>query len=134
LWVDDYEPALSLYKALFGLSGYSVLTASSGFKALDLLKNNHVDAVVTDYEMPGMDGLAVAKAVREMVPGVPVILFSGNPPHSSHLGGVVDGVCDKSDSREKLSALIEKLLCQEYGRALVPAPSVVEEATSQLSA
>src|SRR6476661_1996409 len=64
LWIDDYEPGLALYKAVFEGFGFRVLTASRGRKGLDLAASHHVDAVVVDYEMPEMDGGEVAASLR----------------------------------------------------------------------
>jgi CheY-like chemotaxis protein len=136
LWVDDYEPALTLYKTLFGLSGFSVLTASSGQRALELLKNNCVDAVVTDYEMPGMDGVAVAHSVRRLRPSLPIIMFSGNPEISDRVSNLVDAFCDKGDSRDKLLAVINRLVCQEdheNSASLIAASATLEGAASGLA-
>src|SRR3954464_959254 len=113
LWVDDYEPALALYKTLFGLSGFHVLTASSGKRALELLRNHHVDAVITDYEMPCMDGAALAQSVKQLRLALPVIMFSGSPEVSDQVSNVVDAFCDKGESRNKLLAVINQFVWQE---------------------
>jgi CheY-like chemotaxis protein len=136
LWVDDYEPSLTLYKTLFGLSGFSVLTASTGQRALELLKTNSVDAVVTDYEMPGMDGVAVAHRVRQLRPSLPIIMFSANPEVSGRVSNIVDAFCDKAESREKLLAVINRLVCQEVHQnpaSLIAASATLEEAASGLA-
>jgi len=60
VWIDDYEPGLAVYKAIFETFGFQVLTASGGRSGLDLVASQPVDAVVVDYDMPEMDGEAVA--------------------------------------------------------------------------
>ena len=110
VWIDDYEPVLSLYKKLFELSGFHVLTASAGTAGVELVAKNHVDAVITDYEMPGMDGKAVASSVKRLRPSLPVIMFSGDPTISTQGQDVVDAFCDKGGSREELLAIIHKLI------------------------
>jgi CheY-like chemotaxis protein len=136
LWVDDYEPALTLYKTLFGISGFSVLTASSGQRALELLKNNHVDAVITDYEMPGMDGMAVAHLVRKLRPSLPIIMFSASTEVSDRVSNIVNAFCDKTESRDKLLAVINQLVYQEdqeNSAPLTAASATLEEAASGLA-
>jgi CheY-like chemotaxis protein len=136
LWVDDYEPALTLYKTLFGISGFSVLTASSGQRALELLKNNHVDAVITDYEMPGMDGMAVAHLVRKLRPSLPIIMFSASTEVSGRVSNIVNAFCDKTESRDKLLAVINQLVYQEdqeNSAPLTAASAILEEAASGLA-
>jgi CheY-like chemotaxis protein len=137
LWVDDYEPALAMYKTLFGLSGFQVLTASSGKRALELLKKHDVDAVITDYEMPCMDGAAVAHAVKQLRPTLPVIMFSGSVDVQDRVTNVVDAFCDKAESRHKLLAVINDLVCQEMDKegsaSLIAASAVRQEAASRLA-
>lgn len=58
--------------------GHAVLEAYSGREALDILAGERpVDALITDYSMPGMTGLELAAAARELRPGLPVLLTSG---------------------------------------------------------
>jgi CheY-like chemotaxis protein len=62
---------------MFEFMGYSVLTAESGEEALKVLRSNAVDAVVVDYQMPGMDGEETARQIRRMQEHLPIILSSG---------------------------------------------------------
>ena|SRR5690349_8225506 len=122
LWVDDFEPGLALYRAMFEALGFRVLTASSGQTALQILARNHVDLVVTDFEMPDMNGEGVALAVKSMSPQVPVLLFSGSTTLPPRVRRVVDGYCDKAGSRDKLLASVHNLLYQKRPHTLQPPP------------
>ncbi len=51
-----------------------VSTASDGFEALDILRDEPFDMVITDYMMPGMDGLELIESIRALSPRVPIIL------------------------------------------------------------
>src|SRR5690349_3845255 len=64
LWIDDFQPGLALYRSMFEGLGFKVLTASSGKQGVKLAAENLIDVVVTDYEMPGMNGEAVAVAIK----------------------------------------------------------------------
>ena len=66
--------------------GFSVLTATSGFEALQIARAcaGGLDLLLSDIEMPGMDGAALAHQLRAESPGLPVILMSG----TSHLAAV----------------------------------------------
>jgi DNA-binding NtrC family response regulator len=56
--------------------GYEVLTAESGEDALGLVEGEALDLVLLDIHLPGMDGIAVLKRIRELDPGLPVIMIT----------------------------------------------------------
>lgn len=77
LVVDDDPFALqSIAKVLEGES-YQVVTAVSGSEALDLLKQESFDLVLTDLKMPEVDGLEVLRQAREIVPQAVVLILIG---------------------------------------------------------
>jgi CheY-like chemotaxis protein len=78
LCVEDEELQLQLRKALFESAGYRVLLAANGQQALDLFRANSVDAVVIDYWLAGMDGVVVAREMKNLRPAVPVLVLSGS--------------------------------------------------------
>ena len=122
LCIDDFETGLEMYREMFERLGYRVLTASSGEKGLRVARSHHVDLVITDYEMPGMNGEAVASALKDSRPTLPVILFSGSTTVSARALQVVDACCDKAGSREELLAAIHFLLQKKRPSFLQPPP------------
>ena len=122
LWIDDYKLGLQLYRAMFENLGFKVLTASSGAEGVKLAAANPVDVVVTDFEMPGMNGEAVAAAIRAIDPRVPVVLFSGSTLVSARTRRMFDACCDKAGSRDQLSTSILRVLRKKHGRSLQPPP------------
>ena len=56
---------------------FDVCTATSATEGLDRLAEEDIDCIVSDYDMPGMDGLDFLEAVREEYPDLPFILFTG---------------------------------------------------------
>jgi two-component system cell cycle sensor histidine kinase/response regulator CckA len=76
--VDD-EPALRRVMGAALQQHYRVLLAADGSEALALFKSagSGIAAVVTDIRMPGMDGLALAAALRDMGVTIPILFVSG---------------------------------------------------------
>ena len=110
LWVDDFAPALSLYKVMLETHGFRVLTASSGKTGVRIAAANRIDLVVTDYEMPEMDGEEVAVAIKALNPRIPVVLFSGSALVPQRIKQLVDACCDKAAPRNQLLGTIHRLL------------------------
>ena len=78
LLVDDDEPVRQVLAAQLADHGYAVIPVASGAAALALLDaGESVDALVTDLSMPGMDGVALIRAVQERRPRMPAILLTG---------------------------------------------------------
>jgi PAS domain S-box-containing protein len=78
LYVDDEEVLLDLGRIYLEQGGeFSVVTADSTRKGLDFLASHPVDLIISDYQMPDIDGLAFLKIVREKYPDTPFILFTG---------------------------------------------------------
>jgi two-component system cell cycle sensor histidine kinase/response regulator CckA len=79
LIVDDEDLLLTLGQTILGGYGYTVLTANSGQKALDILKaqNPPVDLVITDLVMPAMSGRELTQHVRRLSPQTRILCTSG---------------------------------------------------------
>ena len=75
LVVDDDADARRALSRELGGAGFECRSASDGFEALIRLRSEPMDLVVSDFQMPGMDGLALLKAVRE-TSDIPVIVIS----------------------------------------------------------
>lgn len=78
LVVEDDRATLSLYRAgLKGLQGFRILMASDGLQALEILRTEPVDVLVTDLNMPVMDGFNLITKVGRQYPQVPIIVMTG---------------------------------------------------------
>lgn len=78
LYVDDEPDLLGIGKTFLESTGEFVVdTCQSGEETLEILRMHTCDAIVSDYLMPGMDGLVLLKAVREQYGNIPFILFTG---------------------------------------------------------
>ena len=78
LAVGSDEAHLQALRALLETSGYAVITATDGHEALAAARASTVDLVISDIDLPEMDGYALCKVLRadEALHGLPVILFA----------------------------------------------------------
>jgi CheY-like chemotaxis protein len=77
LLVDDEAHILRVMSMWLGRHGYDILEASHGGRALEILEHEHVDLIITDMNMPVVDGLELIRAVRERRGlDVPVLLLT----------------------------------------------------------
>ncbi|MUM77593.1 response regulator [Pseudodesulfovibrio sp. F-1] len=94
LAVDDESYFLELFANRFRLRGLEVLTASSGRAALEILARQHVDVVVLDVLMPGMDGIETLKEIKKRHPQLEVIMLTGHSSADMGLKGMRHGAYD----------------------------------------
>lgn len=75
---EDLRTSISHYLAS-SLKDVDVISAASGAEALSIIRGRRVDAIVTDYRMPGMDGIAFLSAARKLRPIVRGLLATAYP-------------------------------------------------------
>lgn len=78
LIIDDNNGIRALLREFLILNGFEAHSANSGISALQLLENNYFDIIITDYSMPGMNGVELTKTVRSLHPHVLIIGMSAN--------------------------------------------------------
>lgn len=116
LLVDDNADMLQYLSTYFS-STYTVLTASDGVEALEVMENNEVSVVVSDWMMPRMDGVELIKKMREnkLVSHIPIVLLTARTDLKSKLEGLdvgADIYLEKPFSPQYLEACIKNLLEQ----------------------
>ncbi|MFB6184367.1 MAG: PAS domain-containing protein [Haloarculaceae archaeon] len=77
----------------------TVTSAASGRDGLDRLSTTRIDCIVSDYQMPGMDGLQFLDAVREEYPELPFVLFTGKGSEEIASEAISRGVTDYLQKR-----------------------------------
>ncbi len=110
LYVDDDENLLGLNKIFMEKTGeFIVDTASSAPEALDLIPSARYDAILSDYQMPEMDGIEFLKHVRTRHGSIPFILFTGRGREDVVIEAVNNGVDYYIQKGPDLKAMIAEL-------------------------
>ena len=96
LIVDDDTALLqALPQAIFlRMQDVKVETCDSALEALELIKQNEYDAIVSDIKMPGMDGLALLGKIQELCPRTPTLLITGHGDHNLAIQALRGGAYD----------------------------------------
>jgi two-component system response regulator AtoC len=114
LVIDDAEGIRSYLASCLELRGYEVDTAEDGARALALLEGGaDPDAVLLDVMMPGQGGLQTLERIREVAPGVPVVMLSVVGRAGTIVEAMQRGAADyltKPFEEEELEATLEKVL------------------------
>jgi CheY-like chemotaxis protein len=76
LVVDDEELIRNLVVSLLSKLGHSCVTAINGVDALDKMKGNKIDAVITDIKMPEMDGIILISEISKQYPELPIMVMT----------------------------------------------------------
>lgn len=94
LLVEDDGDCRMTIKTLLDIEGFDVLIASDAEQALDILRQNKIDIVVTDIKLPGIDGIALLKHIRKYYRELPVILITGHGTVDSAINALHLGAND----------------------------------------
>ena len=78
LFIDDNEDLGDLFRMLLEARGdFSVHSCTSATEGLAYISGNRVDAIISDYSMPEMDGISFLKEIRRRLPNIPFIILTG---------------------------------------------------------
>jgi PAS domain S-box-containing protein len=121
LFVDDEEVLANLGKSILERCGYTVTVETDSRKALELFQceSDKYDLILTDMNMPQMDGLALIRECRKIRPEVPVILYTGyseRVDRDQALARGVDEFLQKPMQRQELIESIERVLSRRKSR------------------
>lgn len=113
LIVDDEKSIRETLKIIFKNLDYRVFTAQDGFEAINIIKSNIIDIMVTDLRMPGMDGIELMQKALEIDSSIETIFISAYADIKSAVKVVKMGAFDyieKSFSTDELIFTIEKAI------------------------
>ena len=116
LAIDDQTVILDLITAMCQSLDYEVVTAQSGAEGLKLAEQQDFDIILADLAMPGASGLDVARRLKEIAPGVPVVLVTGwevtIQPEQLRAVGIIN-VLHKPFRIEQLTEIVRSATAQK---------------------
>jgi len=114
LCIEDHWRRLIAHKMLLEKNGYDVLEASGADEGLKLFRSRKVDAVVLDYQLPGMNADVVAEKMKRINSNVPIMLLSAYGPLPKHKLRSVDSFLAKSQPPIILLSMLQGLLDDQH--------------------
>lgn len=92
--IDDEKRMADSLTSLLTSDGYSVKSFQDSHEAIELIRSERVDLVISDIKMPRMDGLEILKEVKNIDDGIPVILMTGYGSLETAIDAVTRGAYD----------------------------------------
>ncbi|MCL4428336.1 MAG: response regulator [Deltaproteobacteria bacterium] len=116
LIVEDSIVVMKFLTAVFKNAGFRVKTASDGFEALEKAIKDDINLIVTDLNMPQMDGITLLKNLKENedTKKIPVILMSSNIPDKSEISGSF-AFLQKPFTENEIIGVVKKAVKDIYG-------------------
>ena len=105
LIVDDEEGLRKGLSTLLEDEGYGVLATDTAERALEIMEAEHIDLVLTDMRMPGMDGIELLKRIRERHGDVGVIILTGYGQIESYIEAMNFGAIEYVSKPFKVNEL-----------------------------
>ncbi len=135
LVVDDSQDTLELIHRNLEYMGYSVFSCDNAKEAIEILKENHIDLVITDYHMPFVGGIDVIRHVKENYKNTEVMMITGyasvegaveaikagaeeylsKPFTDEELQSAIDRSMEKLAIRAMRSEPTERSIAEQYG-------------------
>jgi two-component system response regulator PilR (NtrC family) len=126
LIVDDELGMRQFLTHLFQRDGHSIRTAENGRQAMELLRQQPADVVISDVKMPDMGGIELLHAARELQPNIEVIMMTAfaneGTAHEAFKLGAFDFVTKPFDNdllREKVSRALKQISLKDENEALI---------------
>ncbi|MBI4978260.1 MAG: response regulator [Spirochaetes bacterium] len=112
LIVDDEEMIRSELAEFLAYLGYATFAAEGHEKALSILAKEHVDFMLVDFKMPGMNGIDLLRLVKKEHPGIIVLFITGDGDDAVITQAMVQGASAffiKPVSGREIDAVIKKI-------------------------
>lgn len=129
LVADDSEPIREVIATFLEMRGYRIDQAADGQRALDLYRVRQHDLVVTDLQMPKLEGLPLLKLIKTINPDAQVIILTGNATLQTAVEalrlGAYDYLLKPIEDMDSFDRLVDRAL--RHGRLLQENKRLVEE-------
>ena len=122
LFVDDELPLRDVVKRLLARRGVEVTTAGDALSAVEILRQTPFDLLLTDFQMPDMDGFELLAHVREHYPGLPAVMMTGHASVQHAVRAMAGGAVDYLPKPFAVDALADRVLGQIEAFRDRPAP------------
>ena len=109
LLVDDEKEFLEIMSERMTARGMEVTTAQSADQALAIIAKKSFDAIVMDFQMPGMDGMEALKTIKNKRPELQIILLTGYATVEKTVEAMKVGATDFLEKPADIEALSEKI-------------------------
>ena len=131
LVVDDSPIDRRLAAALLTKVGFTLLLAENGHEALASLERERADVVVTDLQMPEMDGLTLVEEIRSRYPEIPVILMTAHGSQELAARALQRGAASYVPKRDLARSLAETVQSMLAARSIREAPKSVADGVTR---
>lgn len=113
LLIDDEPYWLETLSDIFKRWGLELAVAQNGVDAIRCFSEEQFDLIITDFDMPGMNGIELTRSLRNLTTGIPVILMSGDDTirasrYAKEAG--INAYISKSDNPDEIRKCIEKVM------------------------
>jgi nitrogen regulation protein NR(I) len=131
LIVDDEPNLRKILSAQLSRDGYDVLTAEDGEQGLQILREHHIDLVVTDLKMPKVDGMALMREALREDPELPIVMITAHGTVDTAVEALKLGAFDyltKPFDKDEVRQIVAKALKarQLAGTEASPSPKTAE--------
>ncbi len=135
LIVDDDKHVLNTVKMLLQEEGYSTIACGNPYDAVEVLRESGSDIVLSDIKMPGMTGIDLMDEIHEVMPGIPVILFTAYADLDTAISAIkkdaFDFIIKPFDPEVLIKSIGKAVIFQKYVRLEKEYKVMLEEEVSE---
>jgi len=112
LVVDDNKANLELFVDFLAVGGYECLSAANGEDAIEIARREHPDLVLLDIQLPGIDGLTVARILKnnEETKDIKVVALTAYAMQGGHMDEALDGYISKPVSLKEFLQTVNEII------------------------